>query len=458
MTLRRIDVLVAAGALLLLIVLLLLLSSTPARAATTLEQGIKRETALLQSEKEALRRERARIDAEHQARIATERASIAVLEARLVEATARTAARAEALRTAIEGDAHNGPPGAGGPSPATTRDALRKAFAVLGLTPPVADHPSGSAPLLAAAVERLQQRGRPVVVESGFFDADGAFVQGRVVQWGGLAWAAAAATAGPLRSLDLSSDGARQLVDNASTGGPALVTENARAFVSGSTPAVLPVFVAEGTDADDAGVVVLVGFTERLRRLGTAGVALLVVLVAAFIAALLPLLRVWQAHRAVGAVAGRLPALVQRGEIPAAAALARTIPGVPGAFVQSVVAAATRRHPDDEVAALSGEVGFALDRAVFVAHVAAVTSAATVVVVTARTLAVAVEGLLGTADVPVRAVLDALAGALLPVELGALVTIPWALLLLVARGGVARAKERLDVLALRVLDAVERVG
>jgi len=448
MSLRRPDVIVAAAALLALLVVLLLLSAPAARAATTLEQGLKRETALLVAEKDALARERERITVNHDARAAVLRAAIATLEDPLVEATARE----EALRSAVQARVAAATATVATAPDAGTQATVRAAFAALG--GPVPAVPAGAAPavgLLGEAAARLADRARPQRLDTGFFDADGAWVQGRVVRWGGFFWAAATDPTGAAGAVRPASDGALQLA-----GADAPSATSARAFVAGDDPRLLPLALGDSDGDDDAGPAVVAGLSTRLSRLGGDGIALVVIACAAFALALLPLLRVLQGHRATAAVAGRLPALVRAGETAAAAALARTVPGVAGAFLQSVVAATTRAHPDDEVAALSVETGFALERAHHAVRVGAVVSAATVILVTARALSVAIAGLLGTADVPTRAVLDALAGALLPVEAGALLAIPWALLLVTASLVVARARERLDVLALRVLDAVDR--
>ena len=79
-----------------------------------------------------------------------------------------------------------------------------------------------------------------------------------------------------------------------------------------------------------------------------------------------------------------------------------------------------------------------------------------VVFIAAHALSGAVEGLLGSADVKTRAVLDAFAGALLPLEVLALAAIPLALLLAATVVVVAQLKERLETLALRILDAAAR--
>jgi hypothetical protein len=421
-------------------------AASTAQAATTLEQGIRRETALLVAERDALRRERERVDVEHDARAAALRATVAALEARLVEATARE----EAVRAALQARASTG--GAATPAASPSTATMHGVFAAIGVAvPPVSAGTDPTVALLPLAVERLQARAAPQTSESGFFDADGAWVQGRVTRWGNAAWAAAGAPGGPAGALLPAVDGARQLAT-----GDATANAAARAFVGGEKPALLPLALGAGAAQEQDGPTVVAGFGERLARLGVDGVVLLGILLLSFVVAWVPLARLLRQHQAVAAVAGRLPSLVRSGEVQAAAALACTVPGAAGAFLRSVVAATTRAHAEDEIAALSAEAGIAFERANHAARLGAVATMATVVVVTARSLSSAIAGLIGREDVPVRAVLDALAGAVLPVEIGALVAVPWAVTLIVVAAVVVRARERLDVLALRTLDALDR--
>ena len=421
-----------------------MLASFSAVAGPTLEQGIQRETALLVNERDALRRERERIDVEHDARAAALRKTIATLEAPVVEASARE----EALRAAVQAHATVAPSSSA--STMTASASMRAAWAALGGPAPTTM--AGVDPVVASlpeAVRRLRERATPQTLATGFFDADGAWLEGHVTRWGAAAWAATTDPAGSAGPLVPAVAGARQL---APVDDRAVAT--ARAIVAGEKPSLLPlVFASDSAAGEPGGVVVVAGFGERLSRLGLDGVLLFVVLIASFAVGCAALVRVLRAHRAVAVVAGRLPGLVRAGELAAAAALARTVPGVAGTFLQSVVAATMRAHPEDEVTALSAEAGFALERSNHVARVGAIASAAVVLLVAARSLSGAIEHLLGVDEVPVRAVLDALAGALLPVEVGALAAIPWALLLISSGAVVVRARERLEVVALRVLDA-----
>jgi hypothetical protein len=415
-------------------------------AATTLEQGLRRETALLVTERDALRRERERVDVEHDAHAAALRATIAGLEARVVEATARE----EALRAALQARVSSSVP-----LPTMTSSTSTTPAAVFAsLESPVPSTPVGVDAAVASlplAVERLRARAAPQTLATDFFDVDGALVAGKVTQGGAAAWAAADANEGPAGVLMPVVDGARQIAN-----ADANATANARAFVHGGRPALLPLVLAHQGAGEGPAVVLVAGFTERLTRLGGDGVVLCFALVASFALALVPLLRLLQEHRAVAVVAGRLPALVRAGESSAAGALVRTVPGTAGRFLGAVVTAVTsagRAHPEDEVAALSAEAGFSFERVNHAARLGAVMAAAAVVVVAARAASRAIDGLLGAGDVSVRVVLDALAGAILPLEMGALVAVPWALALIVCSAVVVRARERLDVLALRVLDA-----
>jgi hypothetical protein len=437
--------------LLLTGLLALTTSSSMARAtpaAITLEQGIKRETALLLAEQQALQTEVARIEASRARKVATLQAAIAVLEGELVDAAAREAT----LRATL--GATGQPPSVTAANTATAVEQVRETFALLGPAPTTTTVEPRVEPiveLLPVAVERLALAAGPRTIETGFFDDTGTWVKGHVLQLGAAVAVAAADGNGPAGALLPARDGARQLAL-----GDARSAAAARALVAGEASSLIPLALSADVEADEGHSVVVAGFIERLGRLGPGAFALMAAVLMALLVGVLLLARTVVAGRSVDAVAGRLTALMSAGEVVAATALARTVVGAPGVFLRAVVAAAGRPGPEDEVAALAAEVGFALDRVVHGVRLAGILAGAVVVFVSAHALSGAVEGLLGSADVKPRAVLDALAGALLPLEVGALAAIPLALLLAASVIVVAHLKERLETLALRILDAAAR--
>lgn len=436
--------------LLLTWLLTLTTSSSMARAAPaaiTLEQGIKRETALLLAEQQALQAEVARIEASRASKVSALQAAIAVLEGELVDAAGREATLRATLGAAGQ------PPSVMAANTATAVEQARETFALLGPAPTTQTVEPGVEPLvelLPVAVERLAAAARPRVIETGFFDDSGTWVKGHLLQLGAVA-VAAADNDGPAGALLPARDGARQLAR-----GDARSAAAARALVAGKTSPLIPLALSADVEADEGQSVVVAGFVERLGRLGLSAAALIGAVLLSLLTGVLLLARTLVAARSVDAVAGRLTALMSAGEVVAATALARTVVGAPGVFLRAVVAAAGRPGPEDEVAALAAEVGFALDRVVHFVRLAGIVAGAVVVFVSAHALSGAVEGLLGSADVKTRAVLDALAGALLPLEIGALAAIPLALLLAACVVVVAHLKERLEALALRILDAASR--
>jgi len=422
-----------------------------APAAITLEQGIKRETALLVAEQQALQTEVARIEASRASKVAALQAAIAVLEGELVEAAAREATLRATLGAAAPAASVTAV------NTATAVEQARETFALLGPAPTTTTVEPGVEPgveplveLLPVALERLAAAARPRTIETGFFDDSGSWVKGHVLQLGAVA-VAAADHDGPAGALLPAKDGARQLAR-----GDARSAAAARALVAGQTSALIPLALSADVEADEGHSVVVAGFVERLGRLGLSAAALIGAVLLSLLVGVVLLARTIVAGRSVDAVAGRLTALMSAGEVVAATALARTVVGAPGVFLRAVVAAAGRPGPEDEVAALAAEVGFALDRVVHAVRLAGILAGAVVIFVSAHALSGAVEGLLGSADVKTRAVLDALAGALLPLEIGALAAIPLALLLAASVVVVAHLKERLETLALRILDAASR--
>ena len=428
----------------LLMTLTLSSSAVAAPGGVTLEQGIKRETALLLAEQQALQAEAVRIQVRRDEQVAALQAAIAVLEGELVEAAGQEAT----LRATMGAPA---PTATATASTTTAVQQAREAFALLGGPAPTTQTVEPLVELLPLAVERLAAAARPRTIDSGFFDDSGTWVTGHVVQVGVVA-VAAADHDGPAGALLPSRDGARQLAH-----GDARAATAARALVAGEASALIPLALAADVEADEDNSVVVAGFVERLGRLGPgAAVALMGAVLLAVLVSSLLLGRTMVAARSVDVVAGRLTALMSAGEVVAATALARTVVGAAGVFLRAVVAAAGRPSPEDEIAALAAEVGAALDRVVHGVRLAGMVAGAVVVFIAAHALSGAVEGLLGSADVKTRAVLDAFAGALLPLEVLALAAIPLALLLAATVVVVAQLKERLETLALRILDAAAR--
>jgi hypothetical protein len=432
----------------------------PARAAT-LEQGIKRETALLVAERDALQREQERIDVDHSARIAALRATVAALEARLVE----EAAREEALRQAVVSSTQASAPAAAAPPPEQA-----EALALLGAAAPSRSDTNFTA--LDAALERLAQKTRWTVVDTGFFAADGTWLQGRVARLGTVAVAAADTAAGPLLSAR---EGAEQLaaVEAAFTDAARAVVASAGVASAGHASAghasaghasaghasaglaaatFVPLAWSDVSRLDEPTKVAPSWFA-RITNVGGPAWLLVAALVSAVVVIGVLLARRVAEARAVAAVVGRIVGLVAADEHAAAAALARTVPGAPGRFLVAVLAAAARPAPDDEVAALSIEVAFGLERAVIAARAVAVVAASLVIVTTAFVFAAAVDAR-GFAEAGAD-VLGPVLGALVPLTLGAVALVPGSLAYVALVVVVARLRERLDVVAVRILDAAD---
>ncbi len=391
-----------------MIVLAMLLAAAPSPAhAPSLATAYKREIALLEAERDALRAAKVDVDKESAARAAAERAKLAGLEATLVAERARTdgiAARISELERA------------GAVDDASLVPAVRSLKAALAKRGVHADGDLEA--VLAAAAKDVERGSRTRAMDSGFFSADGDFVTGRILEVGHVARVGAAAhAAGPLASLG---DAPPQVVEGADTA-------DARAFVDGDGP--LPLLLsspARALAADEApGLVARAGGPFGA---GAGALALLSVLLGA--AHLVLLVR---DKKRANAVLARAVRLVEVGDTATAEVVCRAA-GRAGAALAATVAAAARAADDDAVLDEAGDAlldeGARVDRRERV-FVASALSA----------LALAAAACFGPAPHP--------AGAALPFLLG----VPAAALWVLTRGAGERLKVVLERGALRLVAA-----
>ncbi len=402
-----------------------------AAAPPSLEQAFGRESALLAGERDALVKEREAIATSRATKAEALRKDIAALEAAVVD----DAAAVEAAKAAIVGGV--GAEGArvdaaqsGGAESGAARVVVADTFAALGKPMPTWGDERSLIEALGPALDALEQARTPRAVDSGFFDADGRYVDGRVVFVGGFGFGAAGDVAGPLLPAV---EGARQLavVD-------AVAADAARAVVEGRATALAPIALS-APPATTAPTSTL----ARLPALGGSGVALVLALLSAIVVASVVCARAVLALRALTAAAARVVALVGAGEDAAAGALARSLPGAVGRLLHAVVVVARDRDPDAAVSALLVEACADVDRGVFV--VRAVCAAAVAVCIAAA--ADAFADAFGAVDVNAAVV-----AGLVPVELLALWSLPVLVLLVVHAGVAARLRERIEVAALRIVD------
>jgi hypothetical protein len=406
-------------------------TSTPTTAPSALEQGLQRELVLLLGERDALIAERERLEALRAARVAAAQQEVAALQAKLVVA----AADEEKARLALAATAA---PAAPTPVPATAHDTLRAALLALHLDDDQVAAP-GTTPLvslLPTALERLSAMASTRTIDSGFFAADGSWHTGRVVRWGSLS--TATSSDGLAGALLPALDNTLQLAPP--TTSQAEVAAAAQAIATGTASTWPVAFAATSSADDDEGSV-----TARLSHLGPAGIAAAVLGLLALLTALVATTSALLRKRALDAVAVRLTALVAAGEDAAASALARTVGGPAGRFLQAAVALARHNEPEDEMAALSAEAATHTGLGLNVARGAFGFATA------ASLLATAVG--VGDALRADQAVGSALAGALVPLQVLFAVAVPWVLLVVVGGWMVSSTHTQLEALALRVLAA-----
>ena len=406
--------------------------STPS-TPSALEQGLQRELVLLLGERDALVAERERLEALRAARVAAAQQEVAALQARLVVA----AADEEKTRLALAAAAAPATPT---PVPATAHETLRQALLALQLddtlNTPNTEHSAPLVALLPTALDRLSAMASTQTIDSGFFAADGSWHSGRVVRWGNLR--TATSSDGLAGALLPALDHPRQRA--APTTAQADVAAAAQAIAAGKSSLWPVAFAPTSSADDDEGSVV-----ARLSHLGPAGFAAgglgLLALLAAVVATTLAFVR----QRALDVVAGRMTALVAAGEDAAAQALARTVGGPAGRFLQAAIALARHNEPEDEMAALSAEAATHTGLGLNVARGAFGFATA------ASLLATAVG--VGDALRTDQAVGAALAAALVPLQVLLAVAVPWVLLVVVCGWLVSSTRTQLEALALRVLAA-----
>lgn len=304
-----------------------LAAGAPARPSS-LEAAYKREVALLEAERDALREARAKVDAGRAVRAASLRKELAVLEASLTAQKAKNdalAAELSALERAASVDQ-----AALAPILSAARLTLRRA----GASADGADLNT----LLESATQALARGATVRRVASGFFDADGSFVDGTIVEVGAVAAVGASPTsAGPLTSAG---DGARQVASDEHT-------SLARRFVESGTGSLPLLLGAEGTDGGPVAPAEEASFVDELKDAGPSGVAVLFLGVLLVGAGAVRALRLLLTRRRVTQALGRVVELVEGGEIGAAEALCRTVGGAGGRLWTSVVAASGRASLDE---------------------------------------------------------------------------------------------------------------
>lgn len=423
------------------VALVLAAAPTHQQASPTLQQGFQRESALLSGEQAALVRERERLATENGVRIAALRKDVAALEARVVVEAAAT----EALRVALEQTSGAAAASREAVDVEASHAVVNAAFHALGLPPPAWQGPASLETLLPGALDAIERKATPQRFASGFFDSEGVYVDGFIVVVGDLAWAASATAAGAL--LPAEPGASRALAPDEGSA----VKDAARALVDGHAPALVPVLLsapeAEATSTT----------TLRLQRVGAGAAAAALALGCALVALVFGAWRSRSATRAVDVVAVRAAALLRERESAAVLALLRTVPGPSGRFLRAIAGVAERgSNVDDEVAALVVEAFAVVDRRVAVGRAAVAIAAAVVVAVAAAAWGEAFDALtLRAAERPLEtaSILDAIAVGFAPLQLAAIAAVPAALLLVASSFFAARLKERLEVVALRLVDA-----
>lgn len=311
-------------------------SATTARPS--LEAAWKREVALLEAERDALRDARSQLDAGHSQRLQALRREVAALEAQVTAARAKNdGLGAELARLERMGQLDE-------VALRSAAGALHTSLRSSGVIP----DPTSLAGLLDSAVRAVERGARVESHDSAFFDADGTWRDGRVVQVGALAAVAASAGDGPAGALvGHGPDGAGHLVPGSDA------EAAARRFVWGA---------AQGAGAAAQGVLapLALGAVAQhalaledeeqtwLDRARAGGPALWIVLLAGVVALAGAAVRVLALGRARGAAQRHIDdvvALVAQGEGGAAAGLCRSLPGPASSLWSSIVEASMNPAP-----------------------------------------------------------------------------------------------------------------
>ena len=426
-------------------VLALVVAAAP---APTLEAAFKREVALLAAERLVLQAERSRIVRARDDELEGLRAEIAAVSAELLTVRADVA-RARARGAPVDVVMPTAAPIAPPPIAATFA-ALRTA------RPTVSTGDVAGIAALPIAIAALRERQSLRFVETGFFDVDGAYVDGTAFSVGGFGGAVAkdGRVAGPALTT---SEGALQLAV-ADDGFAAA----ARGIVAKTDTAMIPVWIKPATgDSDDNEAAIAVEATPllvRAQRLGAPFVIVLLTLLGSLVGALAIYWRVRRQSTSLSA-AGHLLEMVRAGEFAAAEALARTVEGASGRFVQAVISACRRtsgldRDLDDEaLAPLLSAVFLDLDRARQRVLMAGVAASAIAVAVAVFVVGSAFDALSVASTVENRAILSTLGDGLLLLQMSAVWAVPFVVVAVAVVSGVAAVKQALETLALAVVDA-----
>lgn len=291
----------------------------------SLEAALKREIALLESEKAALEASLAKVSSERSARGTTLRKDTAELEASLVAQRAQNdglAAQVQELERAAAVE-----PALWEPAVASIRSGLRRTG--------IEDLPDDIGGLLDRGLLLLERGHQVRRHESGFFAADGTYVEGTIISIGHVAAVGSSASAAGALFRD-GLDGPAQVVE---AGEPDL----ARGFVDGNVNTA-PLLLARkpvGTEEDAP------GFIEQLRLAGGPGLAVLLLGIVLLLAVAARVVLLSRALRSTTRTLSLATDLVERGEMGAAEALCRAVIGPAGVLWANLVAMTSRRVIED---------------------------------------------------------------------------------------------------------------
>ena len=286
--------------------------------APALQAGLERELALLSAEKTALQEIAARTAASRGEKVQSLQKEIAALEVKRLEGEARVAQLALQLQAFAEA-APSGPI-----DDAAALATARLAASRLGLVaPPTLTALIDAVPRAAHALARTGQVRR---IESGFFDEQGSFVSGVVLDIGGVALGVSDHAAGPL----VGGDGARQLASGAGAD-----AAQARTF-SSSLQGSLPVYLGSPEAAAGSAP----GFWQRMEGLPSVRFVVLLLGLLGIVLGLGVigwLISLWRRTRLL---LRRLPEMILRRELVPASALCAAERGPAGRVFACLLCAA----------------------------------------------------------------------------------------------------------------------